>query len=249
MVAEQSRERVESFTQLMAYSCDSSLLERHYDVLGLMDKGQYEEALKTAQQLIRRINQFSWPDESKLDLRRKVADFVRMSVYSIRGHYLPIDQMQLGWFVDAKVQFVEGRGHNIPGFWVDNGGGGRRKCIVRWSDAEEGDFEKLLITGWDNDEVVLDPRPENGDLIRVRLRDGRKPNFRFMMYDGILEGEGELGYLYEAKIRRYHRYIKRERRLHRVVNFGVIYAEPLSRLERCSSRKEELKNYRIQRGQ
>lgn len=249
MVAEQGREMVEAFTQLMVYSHDDSLLGRHYDMLGLMDKGQYEEALKTAQQLIRQINHLSWSDESELDLRRKVADFVGMSVYSIRGHYLPIDQMQLGWFVDAKVQFVEGRGHNIPGFWVDNGDGGRRKCTVRWSDAEEGDFEKLLITDWDNDEVVLDPRPEKGDLIRVRLRDGRKPNFRFMMYDGILEGEGEPGYLYESKIKRYHRDIHLEGRSRRVVNFGVIYAEPLSRLERCSSRKEELKNYRIQRGQ
>lgn len=254
MRVERDPTMVGALGKLMEYYSDNTLLNRYYDTMEQISHGQYEEAFKTTNGLIATVRGYSGLLEEKRRLKRDVISFLKDNLSSIRGFYLPEDQLNIGYFVNACVEFVEREGHYAPGFWVDDGSGGRRKCTIRWSDVEEGDFEKLLIVGWreQGNKVVLDPRPEKGDIIRVRVRgfgEQGEPRFRFMMYDGFLdEIEGiEPGYFYEARIIHYYRGINVKRRPCHITNFGEIRAEPIKRLEKCESRKQEMEYYRIHR--
>jgi hypothetical protein len=250
MGLEPEGEMLQAFLELMDSAHDRSLLRRHYDVLALIKKKGYAEALRAAQMLVTRVNYISLPGQENFDLKNIILEFLKCNVYHIRGHYLPEDQLRRGYFVDAQVQFVEGSGHIVPGFWADDGAGGRRRCKIRWSDAEEGEVERLLIAEAEGEEVILDPRPQRGDIIRIKYRRRTQPQFRFMMYDGIIEeGVFERRHFYAAKVVKFDRTYRVGRKSGRVFNLGTIYAEPINQLEKCKSKKEEMMNYRIVRGQ
>lgn len=170
------------------------LLELRAEIEYYLGRNEYATARFKCEDLISRIKSVS---DDKLLLQS-----ILNVTYSIRGGYMRKEEIKLGAFVNAEVEFVPkivpckgGKGFRggDSGFRIHNERGEEYDCYIKgMPDLQVADRARLWITNikWSFNKIYLEPRVEAGDIFFAKIKAISKrgePFFRFLSYDGFVK--------------------------------------------------------------
>lgn len=171
----------------------SKLIDLRKEIDDFIKEGKFDSAKLRCEKLIDKMKQSG----SKLLLQ----DIVDLT-YSIRGKYMNKNEIQIGTYVNAEVEFIPKarfaeKGYGLkrgdPGFTIFNNLNEEFDCYIKeMPDLKVGDEVRLLVTNinWKFNAIYLEPRIEVGDIIYAKSKGvGKKeePMFRFLSYDGFVK--------------------------------------------------------------
>ena len=251
----------EAVEELFAGQQRESVLATLRSISDQQSRGDFAKARENCLTLAEKVRR-SVESDSKFFLSRQINEII----YSIRGHFMTLDDNKLGNFVDATIERIspertrvwgKGRDVSVPGkpvFHVRDQFGTTYACFVLNAlYLCRGDFVKLHIVNRDSGKrvIYLEPRLEKGDKIVERVEENQRgsPNFHFMNYYGVVNTTKGMGVNNLNLASPYQLHIISVRRRiifgqDRPLRIGKVLANALAQV---SERTYEERKYRIER--